>query len=212
MEQVTKKYIAGLVALLKAEYPRDFESVSKETLLGKIDLWHKSLARYPKPIVDAAFQRVLETCTYPPKLANILQAVGELKEATEPTPTELWEELLKATRRATEHVRAFHYTFVEANGLTQGENAKRAFKAIWAQMPELLQEYCGNESGLIAFTRYSHDELAFEKGRFLKTLPTLKKRQEIKQTMAPEILQLVGGTFKEIASGAGKMLLKDTEK
>lgn len=209
---ITKQYVAGLIALLKSEYPREFREMTEKQFAAKIEMWHNSLEKYPKEVVDAAFRRALETSTYPPALANILGNVKEIQKALEPTDTEFWEMLLTATRRATERVRSFHYTFVEANGLTQGQNARNEFKAIWAEMPQVLKDYCGNENGLISLTRLGNEELAFEKGRFLKMLPTLKTRAEVRRTVHPDILKLASGTFKEIGSSAAQMTLTGTKE
>lgn len=195
---ITKQYVAGLIALLKSEYPREFRDMTEKQFAAKIEMWHNSLAIYPKEVVEVAFKRAIETSTYPPTLASIMGNVKQIHTALEPTDAEMWEKLLTASRKATGCVRSFNYTFVEKNGLTQGQNARNEFKAIWQEMPQLLKDYCGNENGLIALTRLTHEELAFEKGRFLKMLPTLKTRAEVRKAVHPDILKLASGALKEI--------------
>lgn len=198
---VTKKYVAGLVGIIKNEYPREFKEMQKSELLMKVEMWYKSLARYPKEVVDAAFQRVIETSTFPPSVAHIMNAVKDIQTALEPTDAERWEQLRQIGRKASNCSARFYYSYVEANGLTQGENAKREFAALWGATPQILKDYLGSENGLLAFARLSPDDLAFEKGRFFKTLPTLKERQEIQQTISPNVQRLLASDKPKELSG-----------
>ena len=65
-------------------------------------------------------------------------------------------------------------------------------------MPQILKDYCGNENGLIKLSSLTSEELAFEKGRFIKMLPTLKTRIEVKQTIDAGVLALASGTPEKI--------------
>ena len=209
--EVTKKYVAGLIGVIKNEYPREYGTMNEQNLLAKIELWYRSLARYPKEVVEVALQRALETSKYPPTLAEIVGNVKEIKEATEPTDTELWAELCRVFRKVNGCTYRFKYNAIDYNGKTQGENARAEFNAIWDGLPPVLKSYCGNKGGLISLADMDEDELAFEKGRFLKAVPTLKQRQEIRDTVEASVLALASEEKLQIEDVKECMLLTDTK-
>lgn len=196
--QLTKQDVVSMVGVIKANYDNAYRNSTKETLLAMIEQWYKSLVIYDKEIVGVAFQRALEECEYTPNLANIMKQIKTIKEATEPTDAELWAELSDTLRRVSRCVYMFRFNMIEINGLTQGENARNEVKRIWAELPQILKDYCGNENGLINLSKMDQDELAFEKGRFIKMLPTLKTRIEVKQTIDAGVLALASGTRENI--------------
>lgn len=209
--QLTKKDVVGMVGIIKANYTYAYRDVTKDDMIMLVETWFTSLARYEKEVVSVAFQKAVEGCKMPPTLADIIQRIKEIQVATEPTEMELWEQLRSVLKKVSSCVYMFRFNYVESNGLTQGENARNEVKAIWRELPPILKDYCGNESGLINLSKLSSEELGFEKGRFLKTLPTLKVRLEVKQTVNPDILQLVSGTYKELGSNIEFLPLKDTK-
>lgn len=209
--ELTRKDVAGMVGLIKANYTYAYKDVTKEDMLMLIESWFTSLSRYDKAVINIAFQRAIESCKMPPTLADILQQVETIKRATEPTEAELWDTLNSTLRKVSGCVYRFGFNAVESNGLTQGANARNECARIWESLPQILKDYCGSENGLINLSRLGGDELSFEKGRFLKVLPTLKTRIEIKESINPNILALAGGTLKELESSIDVMLLKDTK-
>ena len=209
--QITRKDIVSMVGIIKANYTYAYKDVAKEDMLMLIETWYTSLARYEKEIISVAFQKAVESSKMPPTLADIIQNINTIKAATEPTDTEYWEQLSSILRKVNDCVYHFRFTMIEDNGRTQGDNARSEFKRIWQGLPQLLKEYCGNEGGLINLSKLTCDELSFEKGRFLKMLPTLKARVEIKQTMPPDLLKLASGSLKELGRSIDFLPLKDTK-
>lgn len=205
--QITRKDIVSMIGIIKANYTYAYKDVDEDTMRMMIETWFVSLSRYDKQVISVAFQKAIEGCKMPPTLADILQHIKEIKVATEPTDTELWEQLVRAANKTSDCIYYFQFNLVEANGKTQGDNARDRFNKLWDELPQILKDYCGNKHGLIDL---SNSDLSFEKGRFLKVLPTLKSRQEIKQTINPAILQLVSGMTKEIGS-IDLLPLKDTK-
>lgn len=196
--QLTKQDVVSMVGVIKANYDNAFRNSTKETLLAMVEQWYKSLVVYDKEIVGVALQRVLEECEYTPNLAHIMKQIKIIKEATEPTDAEYWVQLTDTLRRVARCVYRFRFNAIEENGLTQGENAKNEVKRIWEQLPQILKDYCGSENGLINLSKMDQDEMTFEKGRFIKMLPTLKTRIEVKQTIDAGVLALASGTPEKI--------------
>lgn len=209
--QITKKDIVSMVGIIKANYTYAYRDTTEKEMLAMVETWYLSLAKYDKEIISVAFQRAIESCKMPPTLADIMQQVKTIKIATEPTDTELWERLVKVLNRVEDCVYRFRFNAIQDNGLTQGDNARIEFRQIWDDLPQILKEYCGDKNGLISLSKLTLDELSFEKGRFLKAIPNLKVRQEVKQTISPSVLKLVSGTLKELSNNVDFVPLLDTK-
>ena len=194
---IAKKNIVEMIGIIKANYSYAYKDVDSNSMSLLIETWFESLSKYDGRIVMVAFKKALETCKMPPTLADIIQNIKQIKVATEPTDTELWNELVKAVEVTNDCIYYFQFQMVEDNGKTQSENAKERFNKLWEEMPQILKDYCGNKSGLVDIAQ---TDLEFEKNRFLKQLPTLKQRQEIKATTNPEILKIASGIVKELVS------------
>lgn len=195
--KLTKKDVFDMVGFIKANYSYAYKDVNDDLLKIMMRTWFNSLSKYSKEVVEVAFMKAIEVCKMPPTLADIIQNIKQMKVATEPTDTELWNELVKAVEVTNDCIYYYNFYIVESNGKTQSENAKDRFNKLWEELPQILKDYCGNKSGLVDIAQ---TDLEFEKNRFLKQLPTLKQRQEIKATTNPEILKIASGIVKELGS------------
>lgn len=204
--QVTKKDIIAMVGMIKANYTYAYKDVAKEDMLMLIESWYLSLAKYEKEVISVAFQRAIESCKYPPTLADIMQNIKDIREANEKTDAELWDDLVRVLPQVG-RVAYFGTRQYWDNGrlVYPAEELQRIYEGL----PPILKEYVGGVSELVSLAR--QETLEYEKGRFLKALPTLKQRDEIKQTISPDILQLAGGSVKALQGSVDIMLLKDTK-
>ena len=118
----------------------------------------------------------------PPTPADLIEKLNSIKAALEPSDEELWNLLTKELRKAGRLIGWFGYNAIEANGLTQGENARRKVRRIWDDLPEKVKMYIGGygEFQRLAWN-YDEEELKFERNRFMKTMPTIKTRHEYQQ-------------------------------
>lgn len=204
--QITRKDIVAMVGMIKANYTHAYKDVTKNELAAMVEFWYSSLAKYEKEVVNVAFQIAVESCTFPPTLADICKNIHYIKTATEPTETDLWEQLT----RVLPQVGRVAY-FGTRQYLDNGRMVQPAeeLQKIYDGLPPILKAYVGGVSELVSLAK--QETLEYEKGRFLKALPTLKQRDEIKQTIHPNVLRLAQETVKELQSGAGLMLPYDTE-
>lgn len=205
--KITRKDIVAMVGMIKANYTYAYKDVTKPELSAMVEFWFTSLAKYEKEVVNVAFQRAVESCTFPPTLADIIQNVKAIKAAAEPTDEDCWEELVRVLPRVGR---------VAYFGTRQyWDNGRLVYPAeelqkIYDGLPPILKAYVGGVSELVSLAK--QETLEYEKGRFLKALPTLKQRDEIKQTIHPNILRLAKETAKELQGSVDLMLLKDTEQ
>ena len=182
------KKIGETIAVIKTIYPyyaKDTDSIP----LAKT--WMMLLQGVSDEVVDIAVMKCLQTCKMPPTPADVLEQVKAISVANEPTDEEMWAVLTKAIRRAQDHIYNFGHTFIESNGKTQGENARDKFQALWDGLPSKIKSYLGSKGELMRLAKYNDEEMMFEKKNFLKTLPTISKRQEYE-----ELSLLVSGNDK----------------
>ena len=76
----------------------------------------------------------------------------------------------------------FPATMIEANGRTQGANARDQLEKLWDSLPEKLRMYLGGEGEFMRMAQhYDEEELKYERNRFMKTMPTIRTRHEYRQ-------------------------------
>lgn len=185
--ELTKKDVFDMVGFIKANYNYAYKDVNDDLLKIMMRTWFNSLSKYSKEVVEVAFMKAIEVCKMPPTLADIIQNIKRIENVNEPTDTELWQELVDCVDKANDCIYYFQFQMVEDNGKTQSENAKERFNKLWEEMPQILKDYCGNKTGLYELTQV---DLEFEKSRFLKQIQTLRQRQEIKQEINFDLLEL----------------------
>ena len=168
--------ITDVIASIKAVYAYFAQDTNVKLLVG---VWHGLLKNYTDEEVKAAVFKCLQTCKKPPTPADVIEQITALKEVNEPSDEELWSEFTRALYQVEKEVYYFRFTFVEANGKTQGDNARARVEQIWQDLPDRLKRYVGSKGELmrLAMNR-GEDELKFEKTRFLKSMPIIKKREE----------------------------------
>lgn len=178
----TQNKITEMIAAIKTIYPYYAKEANVAAL---VKTWAALLKDFPDTAVDAAFYKCLQTCKMPPTPADVIENLRALQEATEPTDEELWNSLIIALRETERYRYYFRFTAIEANGKTQGENARQKAKEIWLALPERLKAYIGSEGELTRMAEnYTDEELKFEKTRFLKAMPTIKRREEAKSIIS----------------------------
>lgn len=189
--------ITEIIAAIKTIYPYYAKESDVPTL---VKTWEALLREYPDNAVDVALYKCLQTCKTPPTPADLIEKLDAMHKALEPTDEELWTGFVQSIIEAERQIYRFDYNFVESNGLTQGQNARNKVEEIWQAVPEKVKQYIGSKGEFIRMAqryRYSDDELKFEKNRFLKTMPTIQKRNEYKQIYS----LLEGGKGGQIAFG-----------
>lgn len=174
----TEKKIAELIAAIKTIYPYYANETDVESL---VSTWNLLLKDYSDNAVDIALLECLKTCKTPPTPADVIEQLNEFEQANQISDEELWSKLTDAIRETDRLMYRFNFTFVEDNGLTQGQNARNKAVEVWEQLPEELKSYLGGRSELLNMAKnFTENDLHFERNRFLKTMPTIRKRQEYK--------------------------------
>ena len=171
----SNKKIIEMIGAIKVIYPYYAKDTDVEML---VKTWGVLLNSYSDNAVEAAFYKCLQICKMPPTPADIIEQLNEIIKLDTPTRQELWNDFLRILQKAKELEYRFDFTFVEANGKTQGQNARKKFDKLYNDMPDELKQYIGGKGELIRLSRSNDEELKFERDRFMKTLPTIQSRKE----------------------------------
>ncbi len=183
----TQKKIIEMIGSVKTIYPYYAKETDVETL---VKTWTLLLKDYPDKAVDVAFVKCLQVCKMPPTPADVIEQLNSMLEATEPSDEELWSLFTKALRKTYKEM---GYLLYPLFGETS-DHAHKRVEDVWNGLPERLQYYIGSKGEMMRMARdYTDDDLKYEKTRFLKMMPTLKKRQE-----AAKIFLALGNDMKMI--------------
>ncbi len=170
----SQKKIIEMIGSVKTIYPYYAKDTDVETL---VRTWTVLLKDYPDKAVDVAFYKCLQICKMPPTPADVIEQLNSMAEALEPSDEELWSVYIKALRETDYWVYRFPFTAIQENGKSQGHNAKMKVQELWDNLPERLKQYIGSKGELIQMSRYSDEDLKYEKNRFMKLMPTIKNRE-----------------------------------
>lgn len=169
--------ITEIIAAIKTIYPYYAKDSNVQTL---VKTWGALLQPFSDEEAMTALYMCLQTCKMPPTPADIIERLHDISGALEPSDEELWDELMVALRKAKRHIYSFCFTSREKNGRTQGENARAAFDDQWEALPDKLKSYLGGKGEFLRLAQGGdEDDLKFERNRFLKTMPTIRKRCEV---------------------------------
>lgn len=208
MTQLEKKDVLGMLAIMKANYSYAYKDLDETGTKTLVNTWFLLLNKYPKEIVQASFYKSLETCKMPPTIADIIEKINEMIDATQKSDLELWDEFVKLLRKASILEGKFKYTVVLQDGKTQGEQARFSSIELYNQLPQELKEYCPSYESFItlAVLMRNPGNIEFEKPRFLKAIGDIKKRLFTQKTMPPEIKTIICESQKllEIGETNGK--------
>lgn len=171
--------ITEIIALIKSTWGYWGRDVSPQVLA---QTWWALLKDFPDDVVEVALYKTMQESEQPPVPATIIKNIKALVKSTEPTDEELWNEYTKALRETERLIYYFRFNAIEANGKTQGDNARAKVTQIWENLPEKIRQYVGGKGEFIRLAReYNSDELKFEKARFLKTMPIIETRREYQE-------------------------------
>lgn len=179
-----KSDILVMIKLIKLNFGYAFNGATEDELEAVIGLWYNNLKNYPKEVVSVAFNRVMAECTKQPSLADIVEQIKKIASAGQPTENDYWIELEKAVGRIRQ---TFYFGYVSyySNGelVSPIEKAKEVFNGL----SPVLQEYLGSWHTLKSLSEL--DTLEFEKNRFIKVLPNMQERVEIKSMLNYELIK-----------------------
>jgi hypothetical protein len=172
----SKKTIIKSIAAIKTVYSYFGKEVDLELL---VNTWAALLDEYTDEEVDKGLFLALKKCKYAPVPADIIEQIEGFRNIKKPSEIELWVLLQKALKETLYYSHRLQYNYIDESGVSQGEQARRAINRVWNNLPEELKIYLGDKSEMIAAARaLNSSEGSYERNRFSKTFPILRKRVE----------------------------------
>ena len=192
---VSKEKIVEIIASIKTIYPYYAKDGNMKLTAS---VWERVLQNYNDEEVGAAFYACLQSCKVPPTPADIIERINGARKALEPSNEQLWSVYYDALVRTLDLMAQFSYTFVESDGLSQGQKARKKVDKLFEELPSKIKDYLGNKGELMRIARsINTQDASFEKARFLKSMPIVDKRQETQNLLGGgnSTLFLEGGEF-----------------
>ena len=194
MAEVKLEDINKYITMIRINFENSYQAQTKEERQILYSSWYEILKSYPKEVCDRAVINALKHAKFAPRIGDIVEQIEKLREAYEVSETELWAEMTGVLREVEYCAYCFRFTAIQPNGKTQGDNARDRVKEIFNNLSPELQEYLRDTRGLINMAGSGEKELAFEKGRFMKQIPTIRERARTRQ----ETSDSLAGVLKEL--------------
>lgn len=131
--------------------------------------WYEALCEYPKEICDKAVNNALKKAKFAPRLGDITAEIENILNIDSKSDEELWAELADVLPKVYEISRYIPYPHYTAW-------AQAKINEIFNSLDQAIKAYVVNTSSLVLLSEQTIDELKFEKARFFKQAPSLKKR------------------------------------
>jgi hypothetical protein len=178
---VSKAKISEIIGAIRSIYPY----YAKDGMIAvTANVWERVLQNYNDEEVSAAFYSCLQSCKVPPTPADIIERINGARKALEPSNEQLWGVYYDALIRTLDLMAQFSYTFVESDGISQGQKARNKVDKLYEGLPSKIKEYLGSKGELMRIARsINTQDASFEKARFLKAMPSVEKSQEARNLL-----------------------------
>lgn len=210
MTALKKINIVEYIAWINLQFPNTYQFLSDKEREMFVDLWYEGLKEYPKEVCDAAVKQTILNAEFAPKIATVRKHVQALFETQDDGDGELWNKLLEgleSIRHSVPYTTEKYNQFVdESTGMTAACKAMKKIAGAYDALNSKTREYLGGVRAFMDLSQLSDEELTYEKGRFLKALPTVAQRIKLKAQTPP----LLANMIKELALEMnGKRLIGD---
>lgn len=147
-----------------------------------VESWYEALCEYPREICSQAVNNVLKKAKFAPRLGDITEEITKLLYPDAKTDEELWAELNSVLARVYDLSRYLTYP-----QYVKWANSK--LEEIYSELSDELKLFVVNKSTLVDIAEMSPESLQFERTRFFKQMPVLKKHRNDKSTAQKFIAQ-----------------------
>ena len=193
MAQLTINDVNQYITMVRINFENAYKTQTAEEREMLLASWYAILKDYPKEVCDAAVLNAIKNAEFAPRIGSIVKEIEKMQVSFEKSESELWAELKGCLREVDRCVYMSRFTVIEANGLSQGDNARARLEQIFNGLSPELQEYCGNKSGLVEISRLTDEQMSYEKARFAKTIPYLRERAKTRAQIGGTVAGLIQG-------------------
>lgn len=203
MTPITPQDVNKYITTIRINFENSYKTQTDKEREILIKSWFAILKDYPKEIVDKAVINAIKYSEFAPRIGTIVKEIEKMREAYEKSDEELWAEFTVALEKVN-RVNMFGNRDWLDNGrlVNPAKETLRIYKGL---SPE-LQSFVGDIPELIALSK--RETLEYEKGRFLRTMPTIKERARTRQE-TPNLAGLIQGLSSAIDCDGLKLLKGD---
>ena len=171
--QLTHNDVLKVIELIRVNYDNAYSGYTPEQMLTLRDFWFESLKEYPREAVFEALKNLITKNEFAPRLSHIIGETQRLLNPDALSEEQLWAELTSVLRRVYEVSRYLSYP-------QYYKWATEKLQEIYDGLNDDLKLFVVNVSTLIEIAEMSDESLQFERARFFKQMPQLKKHGEQK--------------------------------
>ena len=193
MAQLTINDVNQYVTMIRINFENAYKAQTAEEREMLLASWFAILKDYPKEVCDAAVLNAIKNAEYAPRIGSIVKEIEKMQVSFEKSEGELWAELKGCLREVDRCVYMFRFNMIEANGRTQGDNARARLEEIFNGLSPELKEYLQNKNGLIEIAQLTDEQMSYEKTRFSKTVPLLRDRAKTRAQIGGALSGLIQG-------------------
>lgn len=169
MDNITRQNIIIYITKIRLNFDNAYNVSCEEEFDLLVESWYDALKEYPKDVCDNAVNEALKKAKFAPRLGNITEEIEKILSSNDKTDEELWVELTSVLGRVYEISRYLKYPQYVVW-------AKQKIKEIYDKLDKRLQLYLVNHNALIELSELSAENMPFEKTRFFKQIPTVRKK------------------------------------
>jgi hypothetical protein len=171
MDNLKQTDILQMLTLIRANYDTAYANTSDEEAQLLVKFWYESLKDYPRSAVLEATKNAIRSSEFPPRLATIIEEVKKLTACDTLSDEQLWGQLTGVLTRVYNVSRYLQYP-------QHHKWANEKLNEIYQGLDASLKLYVVNTSTLVEISELEPEALAFEKARFFKHMPQLRKNNE----------------------------------
>lgn len=168
MTQLTPAAVATYIIKIQLNFENAYVTSNDTDRQLLISSWYEALCEYPKEICDKAVNNALKKAKFAPRLGDITEEINNLLCADSLSDEQLWAELSAVLGKVYDISRYLTYP-----QYVNWANAK--LNEIYSSLSDELKLFVVNVSTLVDIAEMSDESLQFERARFFKQMPQLKK-------------------------------------
>lgn len=189
----SRNKIIEMIAAMKTIYPYYAKDSDVELL---VRLWDTLLKEYTDVEVEQGFYLALQTSKMAFAPAEVIEKINIARDKDSLSDEALWSKYYEALREVLYYSARFNYTYIDATGISQGDQARRRVDEIWADLPDEIKLYLVDKNELIRSAReLNNKEIHWEKTNFMKTIPIVKERKKFRTMIAANYKSIEAKNF-----------------
>ncbi|MDE7256865.1 MAG: hypothetical protein K2N50_02775 [Clostridia bacterium] len=168
MTELTPAAVATYIIKIQLNFENAYVTSNDTERQLLISSWYEALREFPKEVCDAAVNNALKRAKFAPRLGDITEEIEKLTAPETKSDEQLWAELSSILGKVYDISRYLTYP-----QYVNWANSK--LNEIYSGLSGELKLFVVNVSTLVDIAEMTDESLQFERARFFKQMPMLKK-------------------------------------